>query len=65
MKLPHATVKPRPSAEAVRDPHVQTDARTRHVIGNAAQRDTAMSSGTPDGGDWLAERIEPARKEST
>jgi hypothetical protein len=65
MKLEHATVKPRATAEAVRDSHVKPSERTRHAVGNAGQRYTPSSAApvTNDGGDWFAERIEPARKE--
>jgi hypothetical protein len=59
MKLDHAVLKPRATAEAARDAHVKPNARTRHAVGNAAQRETPVStSGSNDGGDWLAERIE-------
>jgi hypothetical protein len=57
MRPSHEVVKPRASAEAVRDPHVQTTARTRHVVGNAAQRDRPGADAQPDddsGSEWLA-----------
>jgi len=57
----HEVSTPRPSAEAVRNPHTVPTARTRHAPGNAAQRDEPGADVERDaGGDWLAERVAPA-----
>ena len=67
MKPRAAHDKPRPSAEAARDPRTRATSRTRHAVGNAAQLDHSWSTDDDkDGGDWMAERIEhPTRSAST
>ncbi|HEY4067544.1 MAG TPA: hypothetical protein VGM74_11650 [Burkholderiaceae bacterium] len=60
MKLEHAVSKPRATAEAVRDTHVKPTARTRRVVGDAAQRTMPSADAeaeSNDGGDWFAERV--------
>lgn len=64
---PRRGAKPRPSGEAAgeaaRGAHVKPTERTRHVIGNAAQRD-AFGADTADaqGSEWPIES--PRRAES-
>jgi len=61
----HEASTPRPSAEAVRNPHTAPTARTRHAPGDAAQRDELGADVEhDDGGDWLAERVAPAARRS-